>query len=139
MKREITMKHEFVEYLPNQLAEATIYVSMKYAMAAHKCCCGCGSEVVTPFSPTDWRMIFDGETISLDPSIGNWSFACRSHYWIRGNKVRWARSWSGEEVEAVRNRDRIAKDAYFDLDRNLVDAKTEKPRRGRRGQKKRKD
>jgi hypothetical protein len=79
----------------------------------HKCCCGCGREVVTPLSPTDWKLIFDGKSISLDPSIGNWSFDCKSHYWIRGGKVRWARRWSQEEIDAGRASDRFAKENYF--------------------------
>ena len=33
--------------------------------------------------------MFDGRTISLNPSIGNWSYPCRSHYWIKGNRVVW--------------------------------------------------
>ena len=27
---------------------------------------------------------------TLDPSIGNWSFACRSHYFMRKGRVVWA-------------------------------------------------
>jgi hypothetical protein len=38
--------------------------------------------------------------VSLDPSIGNWSFPCRSHYWIRNNKVRWAENWSQARIDA---------------------------------------
>jgi Family of unknown function (DUF6527) len=38
------------------------------------------------------RKIFDGRSISLDPSIGNWGFQCRSHYWIKNNRVVWAES-----------------------------------------------
>ena len=45
------------------------------------------TEVVIPFSPTDWQLAFDGERASLQPSISNWNFACRSHYWIKGNCV----------------------------------------------------
>lgn len=113
MKREMVLKHEFVEYIPNDLKDGTIYVSMAFATAVHTCCCGCGNEVFTPLSPTDWKLIFDGKTISFDPSIGNWSFACRSHYWIRRNKVVWARRWSRQEVEAGRLHDRLAKQRYF--------------------------
>ncbi|MFC4855982.1 DUF6527 family protein [Actinophytocola glycyrrhizae] len=29
----------------------------------------------------DQRRDFNGETVSLSPSIGNWSFPCRSHYY----------------------------------------------------------
>lgn len=113
MKRQTTLTHEFVEYIPDELKDGTLYVSMPFATLAHKCCCDCGNEVVTPLSPTDWKLLFDGKSISLDPSIGNWSFACRSHYWIRDGKVRWAGMWSQEEIDAGRAEDRLAKEMYF--------------------------
>lgn len=113
MRQGKTLTHEFVEFIPDVLKDGTLYVSMQYATVVHKCCCGCGKEVVTPLSPTDWNLIFDGRTISLDPSIGNWSFECQSHYWIRNNRVRWAAQWSPEEIALVRARDRIAKKRYF--------------------------
>ena len=114
MKREMILKHEFVEYIPNDLKGGTIYVSIAFATVAHKCCCGCGNEVITPLSPTDWKLIFDGQSISLDPSIGNWNFACQSHYWIRRNRVKWARRWSQEEINAGRIHDSMEKERYFD-------------------------
>lgn len=113
MKRE-TLTHEFVEYMPNDLKDGTIYVSMAFATVAHKCCCGCGNEAITPLSPTDWKLIFDGQSISLDPSIGNWNFACQSHYWIKRNKVKWAPRWSQEEINAGRAHDALAREGYFD-------------------------
>ena len=94
MNRRTNLAYEFVEFIPKHPKEGTVYVSIAYATAVHKCCCGCGSEVVTPLSPTDWRLTFDGESISLHPSIGNWGFPCRSHYWIEQNRVRWAGQWS---------------------------------------------
>lgn len=109
-----SLTHEFVEFIPDDLAENRVYVSIRFATAAHKCCCGCGSKVVTPLRPTDWKLIFDGKTVSLDPSIGNWSFACRSHYWIKNNWVRWAEKWSDDEVQAGRRHDRVTKSAYFE-------------------------
>jgi hypothetical protein len=112
MKRQ-SLKHEFVEYIPEDLAEGTIYISIPFATAAHKCSCGCGREVITPLSPTDWKLIFDGETVSLDPSIGNWNYPCESHYWIRHNKVVWAQRWSRKEIERGRAQDRLAKEHYF--------------------------
>ncbi len=114
MKRNLALTHEFVEYIPNDLKDGTIYVSVGFATVAHKCCCGCGNEVITPLSPTDWKLIFDGQSISLHPSIGNWSFACQSHYWIRQNKVVWARRWSRQEIEAGRIHDRLAMERYFE-------------------------
>jgi hypothetical protein len=99
--------------MPETLQESNLYISMTFATAAHLCCCGCGNEVITPFTPTDWRMTFDGETISLHPSIGNWSFPCRSHYIIKGGKVVWAGDMSVEAIEAGRVRDRIAKSRQY--------------------------
>lgn len=107
------LRHEFVEYIPDNLNDKTIYVSMKFATVAHKCCCGCGNEVFTPLSPTDWKLIFNGKSISLEPSIGNWSFECKSHYWIRHNNVIWAAQWSQEEIDTARIHDRSAKEKYF--------------------------
>lgn len=89
MRRNSHLKFEFVEFIPENIKEGYIYISIEYATAVHKCCCGCGSEVVTPLSPSDWSLLFDGESISLHPSIGNWSFKCHSHYFIRNNNVIW--------------------------------------------------
>jgi hypothetical protein len=110
MRREIVLKHEFVEFIPDNLEDGIVYVSIPYATVAHKCCCGCGMEVVTPLSPTDWKLIFDGESISLDPSIGNWSFDCKSHYCIRRDRVRWAERWSREKVEAAKAHEQIVRE-----------------------------
>ena len=90
-----------------------VYVSVTYATAVHKCCSGCGNKVVTPISPTDWTLIFDRDTISLDPSIGNWSLPCKSHYWIRRNRVEWAPQWTRKQIEAGRAQSKRAKEAYF--------------------------
>jgi hypothetical protein len=87
MKQDFAIEHQFVEFIPNEREERKLYVSIEYATAAHNCFCGCGTKVVTPISPTGWRLMFDGETVSLDPSVGNWGFKCRSHYWVRRNKV----------------------------------------------------
>ena len=110
MTRLNAIRHEFVEFMPDVLDDGVLYVSIPYAIAVHKCCCGCGNEVATPFSPTDWRLIFNGESASLDPSIGNWSFPCQSHYWIKSGRVVWATRWSAAEIAAGRSRDRINKE-----------------------------
>jgi hypothetical protein len=73
MNNHITFQHEFVESFPETLEQRVLYISMPYSTATHQCACGCGNEVVTPFSPTDWQLHFDGVSISLTPSIGNWN------------------------------------------------------------------
>jgi hypothetical protein len=102
-----------VEFVPAELAEGVLYVSLEYGTASHLCCCGCGNKVVTPLTPTDWRIIFDGESVSLDPSIGNWSFDCQSHYWIVRGKIRWTTKWSRERIDEGRHWDAASKEVYF--------------------------
>jgi len=86
---------------------------MEYRTAAHKCFCGCGSEVATALSPTDWKLIYDGVSVSLYPSIGNWALDCQSHYWVERSAVKWAGQWSKEQIEAGRAHDRVVKDRYY--------------------------
>lgn len=95
----------FVKNIPETVDDGVIYISMEYATAIHKCCCGCGGEVVTPFSPSDWELTFDGKTVSLYPSIGNWSFPCQSHYWVVKNGIRRDYKWTKQQIENCRNRE----------------------------------
>lgn len=107
------MTHEFVETLPNDLRQGVIYVSIPYGIVAHKCACGCGNEVITPLSPTDWKLTFDGDSITLFPSIGNWNFACRSHYWIENDQVKWSYQLSAGEIGEARIQDKENKARYY--------------------------
>jgi hypothetical protein len=111
--RQETIEPLFIEQFPAELEEGIIYISMPYGTAAHKCCCGCGRKVITPFGPTDWKLLYDGDTVSLHPSIGNWNFECQSHYWIKNNQIRWASKWSQEEINAGRMHDQAIKAEYF--------------------------
>lgn len=111
--RQQKLIHKFVETIPENLDKGILYISIPYTTATHLCCCGCGIEVVTPFSPTDWELIFNGESVSLSPSIGNWSFTCRSHYWIKRNKVKWAGNMSSKKIKEIRAQDRIAKEKQY--------------------------
>jgi len=111
--RRTSFEHEFVEFIPSELKEGVLYVSVQYATAAHNCACGCGNKVVTPISPVDWQLLFDGDSVSLTPSIGNWEFPCRSHYWIKADKIRWAKAWTPEEAAAGRQREARDYERYF--------------------------
>lgn len=111
--RHQTLEHRFVRNVPRELEPGVLYISMDYATAVHSCCCGCGDRVVTPFTPTDWRMTFDGESISLHPSVGNWNQKCRSHYVIQRNRVLEAGPWSNAQIDAELRRDKMAKAAQY--------------------------
>lgn len=109
------LEHRFVQNIPETLDDGVLYVSIEYATAVHRCCCGCGAEVVTPFSPTDWNMTFNGDTVSLSPSVGNWRLPCRSHYIVRHGKVLEAGLWDDERIEAAIESDHRAKAAYYGM------------------------
>lgn len=79
---------QYVEYMPEQKEQGVLYLSHRFRTAIHLCACGCGYETVTPFSMWDiWTN--DEGAVTMHPSIGNFSFACMSHYWIRDGKIVW--------------------------------------------------
>jgi hypothetical protein len=101
--RRTEVTHQFVEAIPDELAEGIVYVATGPATVLHRCCCGCGSKVATPLGRAGWKLEFDGQTISLNPSIDNWKLDCGSHYRIKRNRVWWFIRWSQLEVEVGRN------------------------------------
>jgi Family of unknown function (DUF6527) len=105
--------HELVVSFPDEPRDGVLYVSIKFATAMHRCMCGCGEQVITPLTPTDWRLTYNGETVSLAPSIGNWSMRCQSHYWLDDGHVRWAGRWTLEQISAGRAHDRLTKAQAF--------------------------
>lgn len=122
MKR-VRFRHELVSSIPEVLRGDTLYVTKDGDVAGHLCACGCGREVITPLSPTDWSITFDRRGASLSPSVGNWAFPCRSHYFIWSGEVAWARDMSQSAIEGGRRRDRARKDRYY----AVLDDRTTKP------------
>ncbi len=90
-------KIKLVHRVPDQLKFGVLYVCFDCNVVVHLCPCGCGEKVVLPIAPSCWSVQYDGESISLNPSIGNFQYPCKSHYWIRNNKVVWA---GREELES---------------------------------------
>ena len=108
--------HRFVDVIPKEPDERVLYVSIEHAVAVHRCACGCGRKVVTPLAPIHWKLVFDGHSVSLSPSIGNHAFPCKSHYWLESGRVRWSYEMSREEVEAVRAQDKRQRAAFYGND-----------------------
>lgn len=106
MSRITYLRPEFVEFMPSSFESGVIYVARRYATASHLCCCGCGLRVVTPLNPAKWSLSESSDAVSLQPSVGNWSFPCKSHYWIEDNKVLWAAAMSPAAIAAIRVSDR---------------------------------
>lgn len=113
MRPSFKIEHEFVEFIPKERLERVLYVSIPCATAVHNCFCGCGTKVVTPIGPARWHLLFNGETVSLNPSVGNWAYPCRSHYYIKNDTVLWAGDMSDASIALGRQRDRAALRAHF--------------------------
>lgn len=107
------IRPKFVEMVPETLEPGLLYVSLEHGSMVHLCACECGSEVVLPLTPVDWRLTYNGEDISLSSSVGSWSLACRSHYILDRGRVRWAGDWTEKEIEAGRRRDQRRKDQRY--------------------------
>jgi hypothetical protein len=104
---------EFVEQIPESLTGGVLYISTRFRTASHLCACGCGSKIVTPIKPAKWAFTYNGDTVSLWPSVGNWQKPCQSHYVIRNSRVVWSRQWSEAEIAEGRARDQTEVENYY--------------------------
>ena len=104
------MKKEFVHRVPAELEEGILYVCLDCDVVGHKCACGCGEKVVLPLSPEHWKLTYDGE-VTLSPSIGNYQYECKSHYFIRNGNVVWVESFK-EEFKSKKKRKKKKKSFF---------------------------
>lgn len=112
MNRRHQLEHRYVEFIPKELDEGILYISTRFKTASHLCCCGCGNKVVTPLNPAKWRLVDHGSTVSLSPSIGLGTFACRSHYWIRQSRIDWYPPMTDAQTSRAQRRDEYASQIY---------------------------
>jgi len=60
------MKHVFLDTIPLEIKDGVLYISIKYGTAIHKCPCGCGNEIVTPFEEKfGWIFSYNGKTLVI--------------------------------------------------------------------------
>lgn len=104
---------EFMDEIPRGLDPGKLYVCCRYRAVKHLCACGCGAEVNTPLHPTGWTLTCDGVSVSLSPSIGNWSEKCQSHYWIINNKIQWAPKYPRRKILQIRRVRQWEREQYF--------------------------
>ena len=100
-----TITPEFVEFIPTEgkdLIPGIVYISMKHGMVVYRCPCGCGGLSEFMLDPIRFRMEYDGSNVSFCPSIGISYLECRSHYWIRNNRIEWCapmKDWESQEAQ----------------------------------------
>ena len=89
-RESMVLKPLFVEIIPRlpEIEKGTLYVSMRFAILSHLCPCGCGRLVDVTLDPATRSLTYDGEYLTLEPSIGV-KFPCRSHYSIIRNAIIW--------------------------------------------------
>ena len=83
---------EFVKEMPKTKQPGILYISKEYGVAIHLCACGCGKQTVTPIGQIgtrNWKLVENGALVSLQPSILNSGLECKSHYFVRDNKIVW--------------------------------------------------
>lgn len=97
----------FVSYVPRDLEDGRLYISMEYATAVHLCACGCGTKTVTPLSRGGWTLTFNG-AVTLRPSVGNGQARCRSHYLVNDDKIQWLPPIGAAATRVAIARDRDA-------------------------------
>ena len=101
-----TIRPAFVTQFPAVFEQGVLYISEEFETAGHLCCCGCREKVITPLNPAKWRLRKEEGAVSLSPSIGNWNYACKSHYFITKNKVIEAGQLDAAKIKTVQRRDR---------------------------------
>lgn len=85
--KKVQIEPVFVELIPYDIERNKIYISEYYGTAIHICLCGCDEKVVMPLGGGKWWELIkekDG-TVSFIGSVGNFQFACKSHYIITKN------------------------------------------------------
>ena len=108
---------DFVDEIPNVPEHGKLYLSCRYRAAVHLCACGCGAKISTPLHPTGWRLSYDGETVSLSPSVGNWSEKCKSHYVIRDSRIIWADRLPRDKILRIREQRQRELEDYYGVER----------------------
>lgn len=111
----MTIRPVPVTFIPPlaEMRRAELYISSEYSTASHLCCCGCGEEVVTPLNPAKWSLSLRNGLVTMFPSIGNWQYACKSHYFIKNNRVIWQEEYSPEEIRLVQKQDDAAVEHFI--------------------------
>ena len=82
-----------VKYIPDELEEGKLYISLEFGMAIHLCACGCKGKTVTGLTPrwNEWTLTDNDGKVTLRPSIGNFSYEnpYHAHYFITNNQIEW--------------------------------------------------
>ena len=76
------------------LEDGVLYVVDDSPYVQYNCPCGCGNQVMLPTSKHQegyhgWGFIEQAGKVTLSPSVYSTGLPCRSHYFIRSNRIEW--------------------------------------------------
>ena len=84
---------ETMSEVPRRLGgDLYIVVGAKPKWAVLECPCRCGDRIDVNLMESRqpcWRITVNRETISLHPSLWMPQDKCRSHFWVRQNRIDW--------------------------------------------------
>ena len=83
---------EFTDGTP--LQDGVLYVVDNSPYVEYNCPCGCGRVVTLPTKKHSngydgWEFREEDGKVTLSPSVLSSGFDCKSHYFIRGNRIDW--------------------------------------------------
>lgn len=84
-----TIETVYMDRIPSDIEQGKLYVSRECKVAIHLCACGCGEKVITPIDKQGWIFADNDGKPTLSPSIGNFEFPCKSHYFVSDGKIIW--------------------------------------------------
>lgn len=76
------------------LEDGVLYVVNDSPYVEYNCPCGCGSVVTLPTKKHStgydgWDFREENGKVTLSPSVLSSGFPCRSHYFVRKNRIQW--------------------------------------------------
>lgn len=73
----VNIEYQHVTYIPLvcDMLDNVVYISNEFQISAHRCLCGCGSEVILPLGVNGWLLSETNNKITITPSIGNYNFS----------------------------------------------------------------
>lgn len=85
------IKPEYVDNVPalSGMKEGVLYINKNDKWTLHLCPCGCGKPVMLPIGDYAWTLTERDKGVTMRPSVGNFDFPCKSHYYITVNKIEW--------------------------------------------------
>lgn len=77
-----------------KLEDGVFYVVDNSPYVEYNCPCGCGGVVILPTKKHQdgydgWGFKEQNGKVTLSPSVYSTGFSCRSHYFVRENRIEW--------------------------------------------------